>query len=260
VTIDRGLLLLIYDDRFILSRQPMEVQEWKLKTDIIAFETELRLFVLRYPSHTTRLLRFGINRGLLERLRLALDDMRMAQIDPPPVRSFSITMSRPRILGRLRWLPVRVKVGVLVVRRISNEHIVLAVRARSEDGHPFIADFLQHCQELWEAVRLDWATDASRTMAEPQISAVIVAPASQPSDIAVTPRTKRKTERKRRTAQLSTADKLDRLRAIRRDHLKENRVSITFTAACNLVPVDSKTVNEHAPELRRHWDDPTYIT
>jgi hypothetical protein len=73
------------------------------------------------------------------------------------------------------------------------------------------------------------------------------------------PQAQPSTERKQRTAQASTAEKLDRLRAIRREHLHANRVSITFTAACNLVPIDTKTVNTHAPELRQRWDDPTYM-
>jgi hypothetical protein len=238
----------------------MEAQEWKLKTDLTAFEVELRLFVLRYPSQTTRLIWFGINRGLLERLRVALDDMRTAQIDPPLVQSFSITMQRPRIHRYWRWLPTRVKVGIFVVRRISTDHIVLTVRARSEDGRPFIEDFLQHCLQLWEATRLGWTSSTRRSFAGLPVTANETAATSiQTPQGDMPPQTQPTTERKQRTAQPSTAEKLDRLRAIRRDHLHANRVSLTFTAACNLVPIDTKTVNTHAPELRQHWDDPTYI-
>jgi hypothetical protein len=130
------------------------------------------------------------------------------------------------------------------------------VQAKSDIGQSFIGPFLQRCEELWDATLLRPVTAAGRAVDERSIDAASQTPiaildtASQPSSHA---------ERKKRTAQLSTAEKLDRLRAIRRDHLNPKRVSITFTAACNLVPIDTKTVNAHAPELRQHWDDPTYI-
>lgn len=66
-------------------------------------------------------------------------------------------------------------------------------------------------------------------------------------------------EPKQRVAQLSTLDKLERLRALRRAHIKRNRVGISFTAACQQVPITPKTAKDHALELRQRWDDPSYL-
>lgn len=56
----------------------------------------------------------------------------------------------------------------------------------------------------------------------------------------------------------ATLAKLDRLRVLRRDSIRNGRVLASWTAACRQVGIDPKTARKHDPELRAHWDDPAY--
>lgn len=56
----------------------------------------------------------------------------------------------------------------------------------------------------------------------------------------------------------ATLAKLDRLRVMRRDSIRNGRVLASWTAACRQVGIDPKTARKHDPELRAHWDDPAY--
>lgn len=56
----------------------------------------------------------------------------------------------------------------------------------------------------------------------------------------------------------ATLAKLDRLRVLRRDSIRNGRVLASWTAACRQVGIDPKTARKHDPELRANWDDPAY--
>jgi hypothetical protein len=57
---------------------------------------------------------------------------------------------------------------------------------------------------------------------------------------------------------MSTLAKLERLHALRRQSIFQERVTLSWTAACRKVGIDPKTVRQHDPALRAHWDDPSY--
>ena len=57
---------------------------------------------------------------------------------------------------------------------------------------------------------------------------------------------------------LATLTKLERLRMLRRDSIRDGRVLLSWTAACRQAAIDPKTVRQHDPQLRAHWDDPNY--
>ncbi len=229
----------------------MEAQEWKLHTDIMAFENELRRFTARYPGP------FELCDWYPQGRFFAFLDQFVNHAPRPTVdRALQITLFDFRLQKRWPWVQLALQVATFLASRISYDRTVIVVRARSGVGQSFIDAFLQRCQELWDATPLRPVADASTAVDERPIAADAqqtmsgIETSSQPSS---------DTERKQRSAQLSTAEKLDRLRALRRNNLKANRVDIAFTTACNQAAIDPKTVREHAPELRRRWDDPTYV-
>jgi hypothetical protein len=57
---------------------------------------------------------------------------------------------------------------------------------------------------------------------------------------------------------LATLTKLEKLRMLRRDSIRDGRVLLSWTAACRQAAIDPKTVRQHDPQLRAHWDDPSY--
>jgi hypothetical protein len=229
----------------------LEAQEWKLHTDIIAFENELRRFTARYRRS------FELRDWYPQGRFFALLDQFVSHAPRPTVdRALLVTLFDFRLHKHWPWVQLSVQVATFLVSRASPDRTVIMVRALSDSGQAFVNAFLLRCAELWDATPLSPVADANSAVDERPVTGdgqktTTISDASAPYQS--------QTERKKRTAHLSTAEKLDRLRAIRRDHLNVNRVGITFTAACNLVPIDTKTVNEHDPELRRHWDDPTYL-
>jgi hypothetical protein len=58
---------------------------------------------------------------------------------------------------------------------------------------------------------------------------------------------------------MATITKLEKLRTLRRESIRNGRVMLTWTAACRQIAIDPKTARHHEPELRAHWDDPTYM-
>ena len=55
-----------------------------------------------------------------------------------------------------------------------------------------------------------------------------------------------------------TSVKLDRLRELRREEVRNGRPVPTWTAACGLASIDTKTVIRHNPELRKRWYEEDY--
>jgi hypothetical protein len=229
----------------------LEAQEWKLHTDIIAFENELRRFTARY--HGPFELRDWYPQG---RFFALLDQFTKHPPRPMVDRALQITLFDFRLQKRWPWIQVAVPVATFLASRISYDRTVIVVRARSDVGQSFIDAFLQRCQELWDATPLRPVADTSRA-----VDAGMIAVDTQQTlaGTEIAPQPSSHAEHKQRIAQLSTAEKLDRLRVLRRNNLKANRVDIAFTTACNQAAIDPKTVREHAPELRRRWDDPTYV-
>lgn len=60
----------------------------------------------------------------------------------------------------------------------------------------------------------------------------------------------------KRGRHLSTEWKLEKLRKIRLDNIKNGKVMIHFTTACEFVPIDPKTVR--GSELHKRWEDAEY--
>jgi hypothetical protein len=228
----------------------LEAHEWKLHTDIVAFEQELRRFIARYPDPLE--LQNWYPRGRL----FPLLDLLAGSLSQPTVdRALQIRAPVFRLQKRWPWLQLSVQLATIRLCRVSDDRTTMQIAAQSDAGQVFIDAFIRRCQELWDATLLSPVAAANHIADEQPIEAgaqlveTELTTASLPSSQA---------GRRKRTAQLSTAEKLDRLRALRHDRLKASRVDIGFTTACNQIGIDPKTVLEHEPELRRRWDDPTY--
>jgi hypothetical protein len=228
----------------------LEANEWKLHTDIVAFEQELRRFILRYPEPLE--LQNWFPRGLV----LPLLDLLAGSL-PQPMADRALQIRAPvfRLHKHWPWLQLSVQLATMRLCRVSDDRTTMQIAAQSDAGQVFVEAFIRRCQELWDATRLSPAVAANHATDEQPID-----PGAQLVETELTTASllSSQAERKKRTAQLSTAEKLDRLRALRHDRLKASRVDIGFTTACNQIGIDPKTVLEHEPELRRRWDDPTY--
>ena len=55
-----------------------------------------------------------------------------------------------------------------------------------------------------------------------------------------------------------TTSKLDKLRQSRLEAIRGGRVIPKWTTACQSAGIDPKTARTHAPDLRKHWNDPKW--
>jgi len=65
-------------------------------------------------------------------------------------------------------------------------------------------------------------------------------------------------QRKKRGMNLDTGEKLKRLHSIRKSKIKNGKVNITWTNACQQAGIDTDTALKHAGQLRVNWDNPNY--
>lgn len=68
----------------------------------------------------------------------------------------------------------------------------------------------------------------------------------------------RMTTRKPRGQHYSTRIKLERLKQIRRESIKDGKIRISKTDACKQAPIEPKTAKRHLPALWDNWDNPLF--
>ena len=116
----------------------MEAQEWKLHTDIVAFERELRRFTARYPESLE--LQNWYPRGrLFPLLDLLVDHAPRPAVD----RALQIRGSVFRLQKRWPWLQLSVQLATFLLSRVSHDRTTMQIAAQSDAGQAFVDAFIR---------------------------------------------------------------------------------------------------------------------
>jgi hypothetical protein len=152
--------------RLLLGVYQLEAQEWKLHTDIVAFEQELRRFILRYPEPLE--LQNWFPRGLV----LPLLDLLAGSL-PQPMADRALQIWAPVFRLQKRWPCLQLSVHLAAMRlcRVSDDRTTMQIAAQSDAGQVFIDAFIRRCQELCDATRLSQATAANHATDEQPLEA-----------------------------------------------------------------------------------------
>lgn len=123
--------------------------EMLLQTDLAAFDTELREYAGLWPVRAGSPARINVSvwtTGLFEGRTVDRAGGRAATSER---KAYAVTMKAPSPDQPVLF--VNLEVTTIWVARINRDRIRMTVGAcLCEEGRPFVADFIKHCEALWE--------------------------------------------------------------------------------------------------------------
>lgn len=124
--------------------------ELKIKTDISAFENELKRFAKQY--HEANLLEVHISEW-----QKGISDSRLIDLTGNPIdnrgegRNYAISFERQ--IPDKPWLATSDPEVTFYVSRIGGDYpLLLFIPLGIVDSYPFVSSFLSRCRELWDVI------------------------------------------------------------------------------------------------------------